>query len=202
MKKLRKWRVCLFLGVVLSISNVASASTAKNEEEFVKQLYSNLLNRNTDVEIVYVGDDARKVADNFNEYLTKAFLVDKKTTTSDADYLVGIYHGYRLNYGIRSVFENSKMKVAATFKISFDYHETKKQPPQVDEQIKKIMKSLDIDKLTDYGKVKAIHDYIVNRIDYDTSYRDYSAYSGLINKTTVCNGYALLFYKMVKQILK
>ena len=47
--------------------------------------------------------------------------------------------------------------------------------------------------------MKTIHDYIVDRLEYDTDLENFSAYDGLFNNSTVCNGYALLYYKMLTE---
>lgn len=199
MKKLSKFVVCLLLISSLFISNTAGAATVKTVDDFVELLYSTLVNRKADVEILYTGSNARDVEYNFDQYLLEALMMDKKNTTSDADYLVGLYHGYSMRYNEQSKFLSGKLVTNATFHIDFEYHETKKQTEKVEAKVASALRSLNINKLTDYGKVKAIHDYIVNLISYDDTYRYYSAYSGIVNKSTVCNGYALLFYKMVKE---
>ncbi len=50
--------------------------------------------------------------------------------------------------------------------------------------------------MTDYQKVKAIHDYLVLNTKYDTAINGdvtYTAYGTIINKTSVCDGYAKSF---------
>ena len=60
---------------------------------------------------------------------------------------------------------------------------------------------------SDYEKVKAIHDYICDTVNYDyTNLEDknytlkYTAYAALCNNTAVCQGYAVAFYRMCKEI--
>ncbi len=48
-------------------------------------------------------------------------------------------------------------------------------------------------------KVKAIHDYVVKHVSYDTSYQAYTAYEALANRSAVCQGYTLLTYQLMRQ---
>lgn len=54
--------------------------------------------------------------------------------------------------------------------------------------------------MTDLQKEKAIHDYIVSHVANDTSLTEYSPYAALVKGTTVCQGYALLTYKMLHKV--
>ena len=65
------------------------------------------------------------------------------------------------------------------------------------------MESLDLDTKSEYEKVKAIYDYIASHVTYDEdnlgndSYKlKHTAYAALVNGTSVCQGYATLFYRM------
>ena len=45
--------------------------------------------------------------------------------------------------------------------------------------------ALDIDDSTTYGKVKAIHSYIIGLVDYDKTLSKYSAYDALYSRSAV-----------------
>lgn len=47
--------------------------------------------------------------------------------------------------------------------------------------------------VTDYEKIKVIHDWLANHIDYDYNYYDQSLYSALVNGKAVCAGYVTAF---------
>lgn len=56
----------------------------------------------------------------------------------------------------------------------------------------------------DYENTKAIYDYLCQNITYgndnlndDTYLLKYTAYAALINKTAVCQGYAVLLYRLL-----
>ena len=83
------------------------------------------------------------------------------------------------------------------------YYNTAEQEATVDKQVAAVIKGLKLDGKTDYEKVKAIYDYMCKTITYDYDHLtdedyllQYTAYAALINKTSVCQGYAVLFYRL------
>ena len=86
--------------------------------------------------------------------------------------------------------------------FSTTYLTSAEQEERLDNEINSIISSLNIMGLSDYYKVLAFYNYIVNNITYDYTGLNnndklkFSAYSALINKTAVCSGYASLFYKL------
>ncbi|OWA33833.1 hypothetical protein B9G55_21090 [Saccharibacillus sp. O16] len=85
----------------------------------------------------------------------------------------------------------------ATVTFSASYLENKQQADYVTAQVKATLKSIIKPGMTSEDKIKAIHDYIVAKFAYDESLTRYSAYDGLTEGTTVCQGYALLGYRML-----
>jgi transglutaminase/protease-like cytokinesis protein 3 len=66
----------------------------------------------------------------------------------------------------------------------------------VDNRLADILNDLKLKDASDYEKVKTIHDYIINLASYDTTYRKSSVYDILMEKTSVCEGYALAAYRL------
>lgn len=87
-----------------------------------------------------------------------------------------------------------------TITFNFTYLATKDEEKYVDEKVNSILGTIIMPYMTDDDKEKAIHDYIVKNVIYDQSYTYYSAYDALYRGTSVCQGYALLAYKMLKQV--
>ncbi len=85
----------------------------------------------------------------------------------------------------------------ASVVFSASYLENKQQTDYVTAQVKATLKSILKPGMTQEDKVKAIHDYVVKKFAYDESLTRYSAYDGLTKGTTVCQGYALLGYRML-----
>ena len=182
---------------------------AYDEQELYEIMSEQLLMRSSDFYIDYQGEadkELKKIGKQLNSKKTETYwkgmymllqnmaeAVDDPETTSDSDYLTGIIDSAFIYYadGI-FCFEN------------VEYYETKKQTEKVDEKIKRVLKRLELLEEEDIiTAVDRVHRYIIRRISYD--YRDedrcnYSAYHGLIKQRTVCNGYALLAYKMLNTL--
>jgi Uncharacterized protein involved in cytokinesis, contains TGc (transglutaminase/protease-like) domain len=109
---------------------------------------------------------------------------------SEDDYLNYSYTGYQWGY---SGYENN-----VTINFSFRYLTTKTQESFVDSKVASILGQIIDSSMSDDEKEKSIHDYIVANVKYDTSLTRYSAYNALSEGKTVCQGYALLAFKMLK----
>ncbi len=68
---------------------------------------------------------------------------------------------------------------------------------KIDEWAKKNIKK----NMSDYDKVKTIHDYIIQNITYSSTgkYDTRTYISGILDKKAACEGYANLFYKLAKK---
>ncbi|PKM76219.1 MAG: hypothetical protein CVU90_13305 [Firmicutes bacterium HGW-Firmicutes-15] len=82
---------------------------------------------------------------------------------------------------------------------AFTYWETPEQAAFVDSQVDKILADIIQAGMSDEEKEKAINDYIVLYTTYDKTLKEHSAYASLAKGTTVCQGYALLAYKMLTE---
>lgn len=177
----------------LASTDFKNAATSK--KAFYKQLKNNLMKRTKNFTINYKGDYRDVYEEDPGVIIENIRTLDDKTTSDDADFLAGsiTYIYYNVDY----------IGEKATFKFTIHYTESYKQVKSLNKEIKKVLKSLQVSKLSQVGKVKAIHDYIVNLVEYDVSLNkpDHSAYGGLVSSKhrTVCQGYALLVYKMLTE---
>lgn len=87
----------------------------------------------------------------------------------------------------------------ATINFDFSFSTTKLQEEYINSKVTAILKDIIKVSMNDHQKEKAIHDYIVAHVAYDTTLSSYSAYDALKNGLTVCNGYAQLAYKMLNE---
>ncbi len=90
-----------------------------------------------------------------------------------------------------------------TFEFTLSYFTTYQEENKVGKKIDEILDDLEIKDMNDYEKAEAIYNYIVNNVTYDYSHLDnlnyrkqFTAYAALIEGTSVCQGYANLFYRM------
>lgn len=169
-----------------------SNATVKTSKAFFKQLHDNLTARKTNFTITYKGKYSDIYKEDVEAMFQKAWNQDDKTTSDDFDYL---YPNIK-TYGF-SIPSYSNTESIFYFRIS--YRESAAQMKKVNKKVKSVLKSLKISNLSDKEKVKKIHDYIVNLFSYDRTLTRFTAYDGLVSSkhTTVCQGYAVLMYKML-----
>ncbi len=171
-------------------TNLTEEEVQANNEEFVRKLREGMIARQETVELSYKGDG--DAAHEFvGDAIDKVFEIDDDSTTSDFDYLRYCYLGTEIK--IKGILDSYKVV------YKFDYNETKEQTEIVDKNIKSALKVLNVDDATDYEKIKKIHNYIIRNATYDVSVMKNSAYDNLINRSSVCQGYALITYKMMKE---
>ncbi|MGM0883414.1 MAG: transglutaminase domain-containing protein [Bacillota bacterium] len=107
------------------------------------------------------------------------------------DYSAYILESYL--YTIRSWGNRSTISIEAR------YRETKEQTAVVDDVVAKALATIIKPAMNDHEKIKAIHDWIVSHVEYDQSLTHYTAYEAVTSGETVCQGYSLLGYKMLKE---
>jgi uncharacterized protein YjdB len=91
-------------------------------------------------------------------------------------------------------------KKTSTVTFSFTYWETLAQSNDVTAKVNELLSSIITADMNDFQKEKAIHDWIESNLAYDTTLAQHSAYAGLFDgKKTVCQGYALLAYRMLSE---
>ncbi|MCM3207567.1 transglutaminase domain-containing protein [Paenibacillus illinoisensis] len=106
-----------------------------------------------------------------------------------------------IQYTVKSYAFNYKgSNVSAEVHVNLSYRETKEQTDYVNRKVTHVLKEIITPGMTNHEKVKAIHDWIVLHLAYDTSLQKYTAYDGLVTGSTVCQGYSLLAYRMLEQV--
>lgn len=87
--------------------------------------------------------------------------------------------------------------------IHFTYYTTAEQETDVDEAAAALIDHLTLTGKTDYERLTAIYSWICRNVTYDSiNLNDgdytlkYTAYAALVNKTAVCQGYAVLLYRL------
>lgn len=88
---------------------------------------------------------------------------------------------------------------SADVTVRLTYRETAKQTEYVNQRTESILKTLIKPGMNDHEKVKAIHDWVVLNLEYDTTLTKYTAYDALSTGSAVCQGYSLLTHKLLKE---
>ncbi|MGB8453373.1 MAG: transglutaminase domain-containing protein [Anaerocolumna sp.] len=164
-----------------------NANQTVNDKTFVEEIRKAMLDGVNEVELKYVGK-VENMEWFTEDVIDRVYDIDDPVTASDFDYL-----RYKTNsiYAHIIGFGN-----VLTVTYDFEYNETAEETDRVDETIKKMFGEWEINKLSAYEKIKKIHDYIIGNASYDTNTEHYSAYDNLINKTSTCQGYMSVAYKM------
>lgn len=160
------------------------------EEDFINEIRQAMLQGEDEVVIKYIGEFDS--IDWFTEdAINLVYSIDDKKISSDYDYL---------KYKVESIYAQvSGLGNILTVTYQFKYNETASETKKVDDKIKELFNKWDIEKLSDYEKIKKIHDFIVENASYDTDMKKYSAYDNLFEKTSTCQGYMSLTYKMLTE---
>ena len=105
-----------------------------------------------------------------------------------------------------SDFDTGYIEVDCYYTIS--YRDDAGKEGQVTAAVNSALSSLGVSSKSEYDKIKAIYDYIADKVYYDydeassptlRNPTSYTAYAAMINNKSVCQGYALLFYRMCNQ---
>ena len=114
----------------------------------------------------------------------------------EGDYLKWQYGGWR---GTASYKDNDWW-----FSFTLTYYTTAEQEQEMDRQVASILSQLQLDGMSAIEKVKLIYQFVAGYVTYDynnlydNSYRlKYTAYAALVNRTAVCQGYAVLLYRLL-----
>ncbi|MBQ8576583.1 MAG: hypothetical protein IJ449_01240 [Clostridia bacterium] len=109
--------------------------------------------------------------------------------------------------GSLTLYENANGGYDSYWTCTAEYYTTAEQEQTVDAAVNELLAALDLADADDYTAVKAVYDYICANITYDyehlndeTYQLQYTAYGALINGTAVCQGYAVLFYRLALEL--
>lgn len=183
-------------------------------EQYAQFLYNALQYKKPAVAVQNTGDAALlagfkdEVQKRINAYETNITLPYKTTNSNTKEVMNTLFNAYKEVASKNEYTNNNRSNVSYglsgspgnyTFTLKITYRETKEQTEYVMKQAKAIVSSIIQVGMDDHEKVKAIHDYVVKHVSYDTSYKAYTAYEALVNRSAVCQGYALLTYQLLKE---
>lgn len=177
----------LALSVVFFYSKDAKAAeqvTVNSFDELTQNVSENVKNYTDEFEVVYTG--------NMSNFQQAARQILPQIIDED-DMVAGTLKSYK-----QTVKSTSKQGAIA-YELTYFTSKSKDEAADklIDAQIKKIKKTAK----TDFAKVKAVNDFIVSNTTYGgTSSDRYTAYGLMKNKVAVCQGYALVAYKMFEKL--
>lgn len=87
-----------------------------------------------------------------------------------------------------------------TITVELSYTSYDEQAAYVDQRTNEILAQIITPGMSDYDKVKAVHDWIVLNMEYDLTLKNSFPYEALTTGKVVCYGYALLTYQMLEKV--
>lgn len=185
------------------LSTGAYAATFSNLNEIKNEVYNNALNRETKYTFYYDGD-SDKISSDLINIVKEAYNTDDYTGKSWS----------RIGYNAEGKKRNIKITVNTEFST------TQEEEDYINKYLSSVVSEIIKPGMSDYDKVKTIHDYIKNKYSYDDElysmilklnsgeitdnelrnniYRDTSVYRAINSNKAVCQGYAMTAYKMLK----
>ena len=116
------------------------------------------------------------------------------------------YEGDYLRWSLRSCRIMKIEGNVLTFSIRYysSFEQERSVNAAVEEIISEIRQKSGVQELSDYNKAVLIYDWLCEHITYDDSSYDneqsYSAYGALVSGVTRCQGYALAFYRLAREM--
>lgn len=143
--------------------------------------------------------------------LAGAYSNELSDSSIDGDYILWQLDSYRFYTG-NVVGARQNNYYFYDIKMDFGYRTTAQQEKEVDKVVADFVASVDFSKLSDYQVVKKIHDFILDKTEYDyDAYKNinsssnqydyaFTAWGALVKGKSVCQGYALAFYRLAKEL--
>ncbi|MCK8487172.1 transglutaminase [Paenibacillus sp. MBLB2552] len=168
--------------VAVPVHAAAEPATVTTSKQLQTKLAEGMEARSTTITLKYKGS-TKNLEKQLKQAVNEALDADPYTK-----YIVDRYV-----YSWRGTSGSAKIT------LQVHYRETAQQTAYVRQRVKEILKQLIEPGMNTHQKIKAIHDYVVVNLKYDTDLQKYTAYEGLKTGEAVCQGYALLTYELLKE---
>ena len=172
--------------------------TVNSESELYKYLSKKMAERSTQINIILPNDINNSIGGPVNAY-TNAIAYSDSCSGQEADAIRYGGTGFRVSTGYYS-------SQYTKYSYTMTYYTTAEQEEELTAAVNSAMDSMNLNGKTEAEKVKLIHDYICDKVDYDylglsdsSNLIKYTAYAALCEGKAVCQGYAILFYRMCKE---
>lgn len=167
----------------------SATTTISSYSELVSYLREQMVNRNTSVQIMFNSNSF--TFSQVKDAIYDAFKYDETMSAKQGDYIRFNFASY---YGNCSIIGN-----LCVANLSFAYNTTASQEAYVDARVTQIIENKGWRSLNEYEKILAVNNYIRLITEYDNSLSKFSAYNA-INGSAVCQGYALLTYRFLREL--
>ena len=177
--------------------------TIRNHAQIAEKIRQGLIRRSGNLTITFrartAKEDAikRLVDDLLEEALTEG---DEPYSRDYLRYQMG---GYELHYEM----EKKGFFYNYTAELKPLYFTTRQEEDYVDEQVAAILTNLNLSDRSVQEKIRCVHDYLIDQLSYDqvhkeneNSHKKATAYAALRYHRVSCQGYAVLCYRMLREL--
>ena len=179
-------------------------------QELYKIIRNKLEKRTTDFKINYLLSARVRSTRQAMNIIKKLWVLacddSISESSTDGDYIAWAVSEYGFITFINDNFDGETYYY--TINLQFNYYDTAEQEKKVDAVVNNFVSKFDTNSLSDYEIIKEIHDFICSKTTYDNAAarsidgREYaaSAYGALVKGRCVCQGYAVAFYRLCKEL--
>lgn len=205
--KLQKWKrkilaailaIGIFAGSVAVNGTQAAAAEqrAAGLAELAQVIRDNGMQRKSRFSVDFSGSDEEwsRLFNGMSFFYYDMIVLDDASTSDDSDYLIG-----NINFS-KEFMSASVEEESGNGEIIFTptYFETADETEYVNTHTKEILAELGTSQMSDYSKVKAVHDYVCALITYTNDVDNASSvYGAYVRGEGLCNSYALCMYKLL-----
>ena len=168
----------------------------ENEKEAAAELRDAMKQRKTKVTIGITGEpDEKKLKKSIGRLIRKA--MEHTGEPDEGDYITYQFASYK------GQAHTTYSGYTPVYEIEYDleYYDDADQEAEVDKKADEILAELDLADKDDYEKIRAIHDYLCDNVEYESVEKGgntrYTAYGALIEGKAVCQGYSVSLYRLL-----
>lgn len=180
--------VCVFIQLFNTTQVVAKDNTIKTEKELIDYVYQQVVNRIPSTTVVYLG--------NGDSIMNQKLSVLKEVQKKD-DYTSIAIKGMSISAKKSTNTATNESKYEFEFNVK--YHTSAKQEKFINDFVDGLLPKIITNDMTDRTKIDTISKWIMDNVEYDYSLKNFDAYLALTNGKVVCQGYAMLFDKMLEK---
>ncbi len=205
--KLQNWKRKI-LAIILTVGVLAGSVAANGTQalaaeqkaaglkELAEVVHDNGMQRKSEFSVDFSGteEEWNYLFGDMLFFYYDMIMLDNAATSDDSDYLVG-----NINFAKEYLKANlDETGLSGELIFTPTYFETAEETEYVNTHTKEILADLGTSQMSDYSKVKAIHDFVCALITYtDDVDNASSAYSAYARGEGLCNSYALCMYKLL-----
>ena len=179
-----------------------SVAEVHSSDEAAAYVNEQMLSREESFSLLYYTRNSDYKAE-LREIIDRAIDWRAEENPCSGDYLRFQIGGWKYTAGVKRL-SNGEYRLSVNWTVQ--YYTTPSMEAQVDKELGVVIQKLKLDKKSDIEKIMTIYDYVCGNVRYEYANQDnaayvqkYTAYDALTKGTAVCQGYAVLLYRMCRE---